>query len=92
MQDVSKAARLRAEDGEPTEHVDDSRPTWGSEAIVARLQERRLRLGVRAGDVLGDSVADVVLRRAVQVGRVEEVVPPSTPSVINIPPSSTSST
>lgn len=52
-----------------TIYIDDSRSAGsGQPSVVARLQERHRRFGVRACDLLLDSVADVILRHVVHVG------------------------
>ena len=65
-----------------TEHIDDRRTAGCGQTIIARDEEGcvwGLSLRVRASDVLADGIGDVIIRRAVEVRREEQVVPPVHP-------------
>lgn len=62
-----------------TEHIDDRRTAGCGQTIIARDEEGcvwGLNLRVRTSDVLADRIGDVIVRRAVEVRREEQVVPP----------------
>lgn len=61
-----------------TEHIDDGRTAGSSQIVIARDEEGcvwGLSFRVRASDVLADGIGDIIIRRVVEVGREEQVVP-----------------